>query len=184
MLNVFLLVNNCFKHFFKICKHKYYVCKYCFKAGLYWRGLIHDLSKFSPTEFFESVKYYNGNRSPIELCKEKNGYSKAWLHHKGRNDHHYEYWQDNFDYGTNHIEMPYKAFAEMICDWFGAGKAYNGNNFSPLNEAQWWWYNKRPKTLAINSRTLNKIDRVMLELENSNSFNYICKNLKKIYYEN
>ena len=74
MLNVFLLVSNCFKHFFKICQHKCCVGKYCFKTGLYWRGLTHDLSKFSPTEFFESIKYYNGKRSPIELCKEKNGY--------------------------------------------------------------------------------------------------------------
>ena len=184
MLNVFLLVSNCFKHFFKICQHKYYVSKYCFKARLYWRGLTHDLSKFNPIEFWESVRYYNGKRSPIDICKEKNGYSKAWLHHKGANDHHYEYWQDNFDSGTTHIEMPYKAFAEMICDWFGAGKAYNGSKFSPLNESQWWWYNKRPKALSINSKTLERIDKVMTQLEKSNSFDYVCKNLKKFYYEN
>ena len=150
---------------------------------MYWRGLTHDLSKFSPIEFFESVKYYNGSRSPIELCKEKNSYSKAWLHHKGRNDHHYEYWQDDFDSGINHIKMPYKAFCEMICDWFGAGLAYNDKDFKPIDEYNWWYYNRRPKALAINKETINMIDNVMDDLRESNSFNVICKNLKNKKYE-
>lgn len=80
--------------------------------------------------------------------------------------------------------MPYKAFAEMICDWFGANKAYNGSSASPLNESQWWWYNKRPKALAINIKTRDKIDYIIKKLEESNSFDYVCKNLNKFYYEN
>lgn len=80
-----------FKHFYKICKHKFYVGKYCFMAGIPFRGIKHDMSKFSPIEFFEGAKYYQGSRSPIEACKENNEYSKAWLHHKGCNPHHYEY---------------------------------------------------------------------------------------------
>lgn len=139
---------------------------------------MHDLSKFSPTEFFESVKYYDGKRSLIEISKEKNGYSKAWLHHKGRNDHHYEYWQDNFDSGTSHIKMPYNAFCEMICDWFGAGLAYNGKYFKPIDEYNWWYYNKRPKALAVNKETINMIDKVMDNLKESDSFDIVCKNLK------
>ena len=101
---------------------------------MYWRGLTHDLSKFSPTEFFESVKYYNGSRSPIELCKEKNSYSKAWLHHKGRNDHHYEYWQGDFDSGINHIKMPYKSFCEMICPIYiiTSNKLYHKNSINSI----------------------------------------------------
>ena len=85
-------LKNIFLHFKKICVHKYWVGYYCFKADLYWQGIIHDLSKFSPVEFWESVKYYQGTSSPIDVSKKVNGYSKAWFH-RGRNLHHYEYWQ-------------------------------------------------------------------------------------------
>lgn len=87
------------KHFNLVMTHKFYVFKNCFKARIFWRGIKHDLSKFSPTEFCESVKYFTGDKSPIDNCKKEKGWSKAWLHHKGRNRHHYEYWQDNFDNG-------------------------------------------------------------------------------------
>ena len=106
---------NTLKHFKLITKHKWVVFKLCCKIGIPWRGLLHDLSKYSPTEFWESVKYYNGKRSPIIVCREKNGYSKAWLHHKGRNKHHYEYWID-LDSPVKTPIMPYPYVAEMICD--------------------------------------------------------------------
>lgn len=88
-----ITLKNAVKHLKTIVTHKYYVGKYCFKAGLYVQGILHDLSKFSPTEFWESVQYFQGTRSPIDACKEENGYSNAWLHHKGHNKHHYEFWQ-------------------------------------------------------------------------------------------
>ena len=129
---------NAWLHFKKICTHKYWVAKYCFKAGLYWQGLMHDMSKFSWTEFWESAKYYQGDSSPINACKADKGYSLAWQHHKGRNPHHYEYWTDRYDDGTVAIEMPYKYAAEMICDYIGAGKAYMGDKFTFAREYQWW----------------------------------------------
>ena len=76
-------MSNIIKHFKLICTHKKYVFLNCKKAGLFWAGIKHDLSKFSPIEFLESVKYYDGTKSPIDVCKQKHGYSKAWLHHKG-----------------------------------------------------------------------------------------------------
>ena len=76
------------KHFKTVCKHKYYVFKECAACGLFWQGLVHDLSKFSPVEFASSAKYFQGNRSPIDAEKEAIGYSTAWLHHKGHNKHH------------------------------------------------------------------------------------------------
>jgi len=126
------------KHFKTVCTHKFWVMYYCFKFGLYWQGIVHDLSKFSYTEFSESVKYYTGTRSPIEACKEDKGYSDAWLHHKGRNKHHYEYWQDNFDNGTTHLEMPFKYVLEMLCDNIAASRTYNGKDFSFLKLYEWW----------------------------------------------
>ena len=82
---------NIFKHLKLVFKHKWLVFKLSCKIGIPLRGLLHDLSKFSPEEFWESVKYYNGHGSPITSCKKENGYSRAWLHHKGRNKHHLEY---------------------------------------------------------------------------------------------
>ena len=126
------------KHFNTICKHKYWVFHYCRKAGIVWQGIIHDLSKFSPTEFIESVKYYTGTDSPINECKKINGYSLAWLHHRGRNPHHYEYWTDNYDKGIISIDMPFKYILEMLCDYLGAGRAYQGKSFSVDTEIEWW----------------------------------------------
>ena len=118
-----------FKHFRTICKHKSWVNYYCDICGLSkWQAFIHDLSKFSYIEFSESVKYYSGNRSPIDNCKDENGYSLAWQHHKGRNPHHYEYWMDNFDKGGFPIRMPYKYSVEMLCDYLAAGQTYAANS--------------------------------------------------------
>lgn len=154
------MIKNIFKHFFKICKHKYWVGHYCFKYKLYWQGIVHDLSKFSPIEFCESIKYYQGNRSPIDACKEANGYSAAWLHHKGRNPHHYEYWEDNFDNGGNPLPMPFKYALEMFCDYLGAAHAYTGKNFN--FEDEWhWWEKKKEKSLAMADSTYLFIDRML-----------------------
>ena len=157
------MIKNSFKHLKKICKHKYYVGKYCFHYGLYKQGITHDLSKFSPTEFFESVKYYQGDRSPIDACKEDKGYSMAWLHHKGRNKHHYEYWVDNFDKGGEALQMPFKYVLEMFCDYLGAGKAYMGKNFTYSAEYK-WWLNKKANNLAMHPVVLNFMDKAFLYL--------------------
>ncbi len=143
-----ITLKNTFAHFGKICKHKWWVFYYCCRAGIPWRGIKHDMSKFSPTEFWESVRYYQGTRSPIDACKEDKGVSKAWLHHKGRNSHHYEYWQDNFDKGGAPVLMPYKDTIEMFCDYLGAGRAYMGEKFSYASELD-WWKNKISKPLAM-----------------------------------
>lgn len=105
-----------FKHLKTILIHKYWVAKYCFQLGLYWRGLTHDFSKFHPIEFLESVKYYTGTSSPINECKTDKGYSLAWQHHKGHNSHHYEYWIDLLDIGGEPIKMPKDDLKELICD--------------------------------------------------------------------
>ena len=116
---------NIIKHFITITKHKWLVLILCIKAGIPWRGIVHDLSKYSPTEFIESVKYYQGDHSPITECKKENGYSKAWLHHKGRNKHHYEYWYDR-EAPDQTPMIPYQYTVEMICDGLAAGIVYNG----------------------------------------------------------
>lgn len=127
-----------FKHLNKILTHKRWVAHYCFMCGLYRQGIMHDMSKFSPTEFWESVKYYQGTRSPIDACKEDKGYSMAWFHHRGRNKHHWEFWMDDFEKGCIPKKMPFKYALEMICDYLGAGRAYAGKGFTMETEYNWW----------------------------------------------
>lgn len=117
------------KHFKTVCTHKYYVFLASIEAGIPFRGFMHDWSKFSFSEFFNSAKYYTGNRSPIDNEKDEKGYSYAWLHHRGRNPHHWEYWIDNLSSGGEALKMPIKYVKEMICDWIGAGKAYDFDNW-------------------------------------------------------
>lgn len=141
-------MNKFLGHLKTVNTHKWWVFYYSCKAGIPFRGLVHDLSKFHPTEFFESVKYWSGTRSPIDACKEDKGWSKAWMHHKGINKHHYEYWIDNFDKGGNPICMPYKETVEMLCDYIAAGRAYSGSDFTYEGELA-WWRNKKKNPLAM-----------------------------------
>ena len=113
-----------FKHFFTVTRHRHAVMRNCFKVGLVWQGLCHDLSKYSPSEFWAGAKYYQGNRSPQAKEREVLGYSPAWLHHKGRNKHHFEYWTDYVNGKRVVVKMPAKYFAEMICDRIAACKIY------------------------------------------------------------
>lgn len=113
-----------------VVRHRRLVRRFCFKCGLYRQGLVHDLSKFSPCEFIVGVRYYTGNCSPNDLERKEIGYSSAWLHHKGRNRHHLEYWTDyKKDVGIIPIEMPLKYTAEMCCDRIAACRIYNGEKY-------------------------------------------------------
>ena len=115
-------------HLHTVNRHRRMVRHYCLKLGLVWQGLTHDLSKYSPTEFWRGVKYYQGWRSPNDQERLENGVSLAWLHHKGRNRHHWEYWTD-LDMKTKAyapVPMPQKYLAEMVADRIAACKTYQG----------------------------------------------------------
>ena len=116
------------RHLKTVQRHRRLVRQHCFRLGLYWQGLTHDLSKFSPVEFWAGVKYFQGDRSPNDAQRRDKGYSASWMHHKGRNRHHFEYWTD---YGVSGegiigVEMPKKYVAEMFCDRLAASKVYRG----------------------------------------------------------
>lgn len=132
-------MNKFFGHLRTVNKHRREVRKFCFKCGLYWQGLTHDLSKYSPVEFINGVKFFTGKGSPHLGERDRYGYSKAWLNHKGRNKHHAEYWQDIRPNGkTEPIDMPRKYLAEMICDRVAASKIYLKENYT--NDAPWNYY--------------------------------------------
>ena len=132
-----ITLKNFFKHLHTVNTHRYKVFLLCCKVGIPLQGLLHDLSKYSPTEFWEGVKYYQGDYSPIHNCKKENGYSKAWLHHKGRNKHHYEYWYD-YEAPNETPKMPFKYFLEMICDTLSAGMTYQGKNWTKEYQLAYW----------------------------------------------
>ncbi|MEA4874995.1 DUF5662 family protein [Anaerorhabdus sp.] len=117
-------------HFTTITSHKLKVTGLCFKLGLYKQGILHDLSKYSWVEFSSGVKYYQGHRSPIDAEKENLGYSLGWLHHKGRNKHHWDYWVDKNRDGIFPIKMPYNYLLENVCDRIAACKTYQKDNYS------------------------------------------------------
>ena len=125
------------KHFLTITKHRNEVIRLCFKAGIGFQGLFHDLSKYSPTEFIPGAKYYLGDQSPNNGERNDKGYSLAWMHHKGRNKHHFEFWYD-YDMANKKlvpIDMPDRYIKEMFCDRVAASKTYNKLNYtqeSPL----------------------------------------------------
>jgi hypothetical protein len=131
-------MNKFFGHLRTVNKHRREVRKLCFKCGLYWQGLTHDLSKYSPIEFINGVRFFTGTKSPHSGEREKYGYSKAWLHHKAHNKHHREYWQDRHGDKVVAIDMPRKYFVEMICDRVAACKIYLKENYT--NDAPWNYY--------------------------------------------
>ena len=149
---------NALGHFKTVCHHKYLVMQGCFKVGLYYQGITHDLSKFSPTEFIVGAKYYQGDRSPNNAEREDIGYSSSWLHHKGRNKHHYEYW---IDYSIHEIKggmapapMPVRYVVEMMMDRIAASKVYLGDKYTdaePLN------YFKRGYECAMHEKTKKQL---------------------------
>lgn len=124
------------KHLRRILRHKFWVAYYCFQLGLYRQGILHDLSKFGWYEFSRSVKFYDDNTSPLNKEKEILGYSRSYLHHRGRNPHHYEYWVTQLDSGGVPVKIPREYALELVCDYLAAGKVYNGNSFQ--GEYNWW----------------------------------------------
>lgn len=173
-----LLINAC-KHFKLITKHKWVVFKLCCMAGEPWRGLVHDLSKYSPTEFLESIRYYVGNHSPITEAKKDKGYSESWLHHKGRNRHHAEYWVDELAPNKTPI-IPYQYTVEMICDKLAAGITYQGKKWTKEYELGYWL--KERDKIVMNDKIKDMITEVLEQVSEKGLKPVIkSKNLKELY---
>ena len=167
------------KHFKLVMHHKWLVLKLCLKVGEPWRGFMHDMSKFSPTEFFESAKYYVGTHSPITEAKKVEGYSNAWLHHKGRNKHHAEYWVDEAAPEKTPV-IPYPYAVEMICDKIAAGMTYLGDKFTKEYELEYW--NKERAKIKINEKTAQFITEVLTRVAKDGIDKTLTKkNMKEIY---
>lgn len=170
-----------FLHFKTITKHRHTVIRNCYKAGILWQGLGHDLSKYTPVEFIPGAKYYLGNRSPNEMERELFGYSVAWMHHKGRNRHHFEYWTD-YNYKTKRIEpvnMPDKYIIEMFCDRVAASKIYNGKNYKDDTALNYFLRSKDTRMIdPVVSEKIEYLLRYLAENGEKKTFSLI-RNCKK-----
>ena len=151
-------------HLRTVLRHKRSVVVHCAKAGILWQGLVHDLSKFSPTEFMPSVRFFDGTHSPTEDERRKYGCSQAWMHHKGRNRHHWEYWTDYSIEQGRYVAMPMpkRYLAEMICDRMAASKTYKGAAYTDSAPLEYLLNGKmrdsmHPSTLAALVRFLTQL---------------------------
>lgn len=164
-------------HFETITRHKLLVMKYCFACGLYEQGLAHDLSKYSPTEFIPGCIYYQGDHSPNEAERLARGYSSAWLHHKGRNKHHLEYWIDyspEGDHALAGMKMPVRYVVEMFCDRIAASRTYRKEAY--VDRDPWDYYQRSKPHYILHSETRALLEDLLCRLKDEGEeavFSYI-----------
>ncbi len=154
-----------FGHLNTVMRHRRRVFVHCVKAGIPMRGILHDLSKYSPTEFFEGVRHFIGNRSPNEGERAEKGYSLAWMHHKGRNRHHFEYWTDYNPVSkkVEPVKMPVVFVKEMFCDRVAASKVYQGKNYTDAHPIAYFLGGKGRRMIHPETSDLIESWLVMLE---------------------
>lgn len=153
-------------HLSTINHHEMEVMRLCFKLGLYKQGILHDLSKYSPKEFISGVVFYTGDKSPNTTERRVTGKSEAWLHHKGRNRHHFEYW---IDYGQEPgagmqgTKMPVKYVVEMFCDRIAACKTYYKENYN--DSMPFEYFNKNRKHYMMHPETMELLGKMLIMLK-------------------
>ena len=170
------------EHFKTITRHRHGVIKNCYKAGILWQGLRHDLSKYSPEEFIKGCKYYQGTRSPHEAEREEYGFSYGWMHHKGRNKHHLEYW---IDYGIPDKEGPHKGehkglcgmkmpvnyVVEMYIDRVAASKNYQKEKYRDDSALAYYMNGRQFHVLHDDTRALLELLLEMLAIKGEKATN-------------
>ena len=177
-------------HFKTITHHKILVLVGCFKIGLYKQGLLHDLSKYTPTEFLVGCKYYQGYMSPNNAERMDKGYSSAWLHHNGRNKHHLEYWIDysiakeddnnGAKNGMTGMKMPIKYVCEMFIDRISASKNYQKEKYTDRSSLE--YYEKSKDHYIINEDTaalLEYLLEMLVARGEKETFSFIKNELLK-----
>ena len=171
---------NAIQHLKTINHHKKLVMQGCFRLGLYWQGLTHDLSKYTWPELRIGIRYYRDDQSPHNGEREKYGYSTAWLHHKGRNKHHAEYWIDytaDTDPQGRHVagmKMPVRYVVEMFVDRISASKNYRKEKYKDTDPLE--YYEKRKHYMVVHDQTRRQLEillRMLARDGEEKTFQYI-----------
>ena len=169
------------EHFQTITRHRHLVIRHCYRCGILWQGLRHDLSKYSPTEFLEGIRYYRRDRSPNVGARLQNGYSRAWLHHQGRNKHHFEYWVD-YNMTTRKkepVRMPVRYVVEMFCDRLAASKIYFAEKYDETKPMQ--YFEKGRGRRFMDPKTSAQLEQLLTMLRDQGEdavFTYIRRVVK------
>lgn len=156
-----------------LARHKWFVLVACFRRGLYWQGIIHDWSKFLPSEWIPYANFFYGFK-PTEEDRRRSrvifGYdcwpssewmrdrfNRAWLAHQHRSPHHWQHWILRNDDGTTFpVEMPHRYVLEMLADWDGAGRAITGKTGgTPV------WYAKNRHKMLLHPDTQRFVDAAL-----------------------
>lgn len=170
------------QHFWTITRHRHAVLAGCFRVGLYYQGLTHDLSKYSPVEFWNGAKYFQGTRSPNTAEREDRGYSLAWMHHKGRNRHHFEYWTD-LDLTTKRyapVPMPRRYLVEMVMDRRAACLIYQGKNYTDASALE--YFLKSKDRIEMHPQTQRELEYILTMLRDrgeKETFRYLKDSVLK-----
>ena len=177
-------MGKAYQHFKTITHHRHEVIRNCRRAGILWQGLKHDLSKYTPTEFLEGARHWQGDRSPNDKAREVKGYSQAWMHHKGRNRHHFEYWSDYsaYDKIMRPVKMPVRYVAEMFCDRVAASKTYQGSAYTDRHPLEYFERGRARRTTLIHPETSDLIESMLTMLAEKGedeTFAYIRELIKK-----
>lgn len=171
-------------HFLTITQHKILVMENCFQVGLFRQGLMHDLSKYSPAEFLTGVRYYQGTRSPNAAERDEKGYSSAWLHHKGRNKHHFEYWIDfsKSAGGMAGCKMPVNYLVEMVMDRIAACRVYRGKDYTSASAWEYYQHEKPYLKGYMHPDTKAELEKILIMLRDQGerkAFSYMRYLLKR-----
>ena len=157
-------------HFRTVTEHKIQVMRHCFAVGLYYQGVMHDMSKYMPSEFLEGCRYYqDGKRSPNNGEREAKGYSFAWMHHKGRNRHHFEFWTDyaakpmKGQHPVGAVQMPRKYVAEMLMDRISASKTYLKEDYTRHEPLK--YFQKGKGKHLMHPQTSRELERMLKILD-------------------
>lgn len=180
----FDIMKKFFKHLHLVNKHRFYVFKLAVRAGIPLRGVLHDLSKYSYDEFIISARYFDGHKSPIHVMRCELGYSTVWLHHKGRNKHHFEYWEDISGGDRIGVFMPYKYLVEALCDKIAAGMVYRGKEWSKEEPLIYWQKRERDNVIVKHPGCVEFIDITLTKLSNDGLKSVLnSKYLKGVYHD-
>lgn len=159
-------------------KHKWFV----FLAGIkikvpLWNLIIHDWSKFTLSELPHYGRQFFGE------ANDPKGFITCWIHHQNFNKHHWEYWVPRTGHSrctppyldNNPIPMPEKYVREMVADWMGASRAYEGT-WPDVNN--WKWVEKNVPKMNLHDETKLRLYNVFYNLNNNIKYSRILANLE------
>jgi len=145
------------QYFKYVVEHKWNVGIECLKMGLYWHAITHDLSKFLPSEFIPYAKFFKGTGRYKTYKKSDEGnqdFQKGWCHHQKRNKHHWNYWVSvTRKEEVIPIPMPEKYIKQMIADWNGMARKFDGLSKD--------YYNDNKKEMILHEDTVDILESIL-----------------------